>query len=173
MTFTALRALHAIIGDALDDIERIFAEADVDSDVNTDANAEIHTSRNQQQQIVSKAIVDNNLPSRSSDASSSTRPSLSESLYSTPSSISSHPYPRHPPSLTTRSHRIKLDFPSLDKPYDSSNPAEKLLSHPEVGSAINRIVAACGQMGVSVREPFLNLCDASLGVSLLSLTRLL
>ncbi len=41
---------------------------------------------------------------------------------------------------------------------------EDLTSNPEVINAINRIVAACGQMAAIVQKPFLTMCDAAMGV---------
>ncbi|KAJ7694905.1 hypothetical protein B0H17DRAFT_861258, partial [Mycena rosella] len=45
--------------------------------------------------------------------------------------------------------------------------------HPAVVAAINRIVAAAGQLAASVQVPFLSLCDASMGYHLLACLRLL
>ncbi|KAJ7694900.1 hypothetical protein B0H17DRAFT_859485, partial [Mycena rosella] len=45
--------------------------------------------------------------------------------------------------------------------------------HPAVVAAINRIVAAAGQLAASVQVPFLSLCDASMGYHLPACLRLL
>lgn len=117
MTISILRALHGLIGEALDDIERVFNEQNAASP-----------------------------PELSSTVSEG----------STPHS------PKHiaPP----------LDFPLLDAPYDPNSPSERLVaSSPVIRGAISRIVAACGQLSASTREPFLSLCDGSMGVSAMSL----
>ncbi|KAI0339260.1 hypothetical protein BDW22DRAFT_1431862 [Trametopsis cervina] len=43
---------------------------------------------------------------------------------------------------------------------------EDLTSHPEVINAVNRIVAACGQLAAMVQKPFLVLCDAAMAYHL-------
>ena len=43
--------------------------------------------------------------------------------------------------------------------------AERLSASPAVLAAVNRLVAACGQMSASVQRPFLTVCDAAMGVS--------
>ncbi|KAG6868580.1 hypothetical protein C0993_000845 [Termitomyces sp. T159_Od127] len=120
MTFAVLRALHAILADAIDDIERIYSPAKVSPD---------------------------HCPSVEDDKTS----------YASP-----------PPSPS-----LPLDFPSLDAPYDPNDPAEQLTTHPVVVQAINRIVAAAGQMASAVQAPFYSLCDATMGYHLPSCMRLL
>ncbi|THU99018.1 hypothetical protein K435DRAFT_752418 [Dendrothele bispora CBS 962.96] len=75
--------------------------------------------------------------------------------------------------MTPPSPSNSPDFPSLDAPYDPSSISEALTSHPIVMSAINRIVAATGQMSLAVQRPFMSLCDASMGYHLPSCLRLL
>lgn len=120
MTFTVLRALHAIIANALDDIQRVY-----DPDLFSPLCPSVSVSQ--------------------SDGKVS-------------------PYASPPPTPSTSTHFSPLDFPSLDAPYDSTDPAELLTAHPTVVVAINRIVAAAGQMAAIVQTPFLSLCDASMGV---------
>lgn len=121
MTFAVLRALHAIIGDALDDIQRVYATP----------------------------------PAPSSDPS--------ESFYASP-----------PPSPGPASFiSSPLDFPSLDLPYDPNDPAELLRTHPVVSAAVNKIIAASGQICATVQTPFMTLMDASMGYHLPSCLRLL
>ncbi|KAG5734155.1 Sterigmatocystin 8-O-methyltransferase [Termitomyces sp. T112] len=120
MTFAVLRALHTILADALDDIERIYSPAKLSPE---------H----------SPSTEDN------------------KASYASP-----------PPSPS-----LPLDFPSLDAPYDPNDPAEQLTTHPEVVQAINKIVAAAGQMATAVQAPFYSLCDASMGYHLPSCMRLL
>ncbi|KAG6888224.1 hypothetical protein C0992_009274 [Termitomyces sp. T32_za158] len=112
MTFAVLRALHAILADAIDDIERIYSPAKV---------SPAHS------------------PFVEDDKTS----------YASP-----------PPSPS-----LPLDFPSLDAPYDPNDPAEQLTTHPLVVQAINKIVAAAGQMASAVQAPFYSLCDATMGAS--------
>ncbi|KAF8995998.1 hypothetical protein BDQ17DRAFT_1330195 [Cyathus striatus] len=66
-----------------------------------------------------------------------------------------------------------LDFPSLDDPYDPTSPAEMLTSHPTVVVAINRILAAAGQMTATVQTPFMAICDATMAYHLPSCMRIL
>ncbi|KAI0084943.1 hypothetical protein BDY19DRAFT_466740 [Irpex rosettiformis] len=50
---------------------------------------------------------------------------------------------------------------------------ENLTAHPQVINAVNRIVAACGQMAAMVQKPFLTMCDAAMGYHLPSCLRFL
>ena len=121
MTFAVLRALHAIIGDALDDIQRVY-----------DPNP---------------------------------FPELRESTHSLlTENGKGSPYASPPLTPSTSSYSSPLDFPSLDLPYDSADPAEQLTMHPAVVVASNKIVAAAGHMAATVQTPFLSLCDASMTV---------
>ncbi|KAF7368821.1 O-methyltransferase [Mycena venus] len=133
MTFAVLRALHAILGDALHDIEAVYASAQPEDSPPT------HKTANSFSRVYA-----------------SPPPSPSSSAVQAPiSSVSG------------------LDFPSLDAPYDPSSPAEQLTTHPTVVAAINRIVAAAGQMAATVQVPFLTLCDAGMGYHLPSCLRVL
>jgi hypothetical protein len=67
--------------------------------------------------------------------------------------------------MSNQSSSLRLDFPSLDTPYDPTSLSEQLTTHPTVVAAINKIVAACGHMAAIVQKPFLTLCDASMAVS--------
>ncbi|KAJ7653148.1 O-methyltransferase [Mycena polygramma] len=134
MTFAVLRALHAILGDALNDIEHVYAHAEHSPPPPT------HKKANS----FSRAYAS---PPPSPSSSSSTQSS----------------------SFTGTG----LDFPSLDAPYDPASPSEQLAAHPTVVAAINRIVAAAGQMAATVQVPFLTLCDAAMGYHLPSCLRLL
>lgn len=92
-----------------------------------------------------------------------------------------------------------LDFPDLETPYfpslsnkkDDQASTDKARSVKEraeqrtrdrqaksedltttnidVISAVNKIVAACGQLSASVQKPFLTLCDAAMGVRMFPL----
>jgi hypothetical protein len=72
-----------------------------------------------------------------------------------------HSPPQSPISARTWSlPSVGLNFPSLDLPSSQKErtEAELLIStSPVAGAAINRIVAACGQMNETVRDPFLSL----------------
>lgn len=113
MSFAVLRDLHAILADALDDMQRVYD------------------------------------PDRYSPLG--------------PSSLQGEEKPYLSP-ISTSSSNTPLDFPSLDTPYDPADPSEQLTTHPTVVVAINRIIAAAGQMAAIVQTPFLTLCDASMGV---------
>ncbi|KAF8218100.1 hypothetical protein K438DRAFT_2006988 [Mycena galopus ATCC 62051] len=138
MTFAVLRALHTILGDALTDIEAVYAAAapqpqdPLPTHKKANSFSRVYASPPPSPSSVSAAA-----PSTSSTASSS------------------------------------LDFPSLDAPYDPTAPNEQLTAHPTVVAAINRIVAAAGQMAATVQTPFLTLCDASMGYHLPSCLRVL
>ncbi|KAF9043854.1 S-adenosyl-L-methionine-dependent methyltransferase, partial [Hymenopellis radicata] len=148
MTFAVLRELHAIIGDALDDIEAVYRESSSSS-----------------------TTVDG--------PSTPSRPTTT-----TPTFSPEHGYASPPPSPAMTSFPTTslfsrpstptstLDFPSLDAPYEAQSPAEMLMSHPMVSSAINRIVAAAGQMTMTVQMPFLSLSDAAMAYHLPSCLRL-
>jgi hypothetical protein len=74
------------------------------------------------------------------------------------------PSPPAPNSKHARQSNTKLnslDFPPLDKVFDASDPAEQLRAHPDVISAIGKIVAAAGQLAITVQSPFFALLDAS------------
>ncbi|KAJ7694898.1 S-adenosyl-L-methionine-dependent methyltransferase, partial [Mycena rosella] len=138
MTFAVLRALHAILGDALNDIEAVYTQADPSP-----------------------------IPTPPPPPSHRKAPSFSKAYASPPPSPSSAlPDP-------TAANPTRLDFPSLDAPCDPASPSEQLTAHPAVVAAINRIVAAAGQLAASVQVPFLSLCDASMGYHLPACLRLL
>ena len=146
MTFSTLRALQAIIGDAIDEIHAVYA---------------------------SRLGSPPPSPSSSSSSSSSTPPpsppkqhrsptppllSLSNNTLSSASHYSSSNTTPVPSSV----YDAPLDFPDLDLPGDPSSPSEQLTSRPDVANAISRIVAAASQMAVVVRSPFLTICDATM-----------
>ncbi|KAG5642068.1 hypothetical protein DXG03_003645 [Asterophora parasitica] len=128
MSLAVLRSLHAILADAIDDIQRVY----------TPEKGQTPNGHDREE------------PVAGGDAAS----------YASP-----------PPSPSTP--RVPLDFPLLDAPYDPNDPAEQLTTHPVVVGAINRIVAAAGQMATTVQAPFYSLCDASMGYNLPSCLRLL
>ncbi|KAI0028042.1 S-adenosyl-L-methionine-dependent methyltransferase [Vararia minispora EC-137] len=65
------------------------------------------------------------------------------------------------------------DFPALDVPGDPDSRAEALMSHPEVLSAVARIVSAADHLAATVRAPFLTLCNAGMGYHLTGCLRFL
>ena len=150
MTFATLRALQAIIGDAIDEIYAAYASENCPH------------------------LDSPTPPSSPSSSSSSTPPpspprrhrthtppllALSPSNYTV--SSSSH-YSSSNTPVPPLDHDAILDFPDLDLPGDPSSPAEQLASRPDVANAISRIVAAASQMAVVVRSPFLTICDATM-----------
>ncbi|KAL0577536.1 hypothetical protein V5O48_004434 [Marasmius crinis-equi] len=154
MTFTVLRQLHSIIGEALDEIERVYAEAGSSTDMSgppTPASLQWSSS---------------SPPSPCSPSSDSAKPAFGNGYASPPPS---------PPTSSFPSALISpdpIDFPSLDRPYEPNSPSEALMAHPEVSYAINKIVAACGQMSATVEPPFLSICDAAMAYHLPSCLRL-
>lgn len=158
MTFAALRSLHALIGDALDDIERVYQDASFDAPPATPATPY-------------DVLASPTTPYRRHRTRSSLEEDETGPIH--------FPIGR-PPKTPRWGHRGAgsstdfqlLDFPALDNPYypteghaHEEDSAESLASHPDVIAATNRIVAACGQIGATVHRPFLTLCDAAMGVS--------
>lgn len=153
MTFSVLRTLHGIIGEALDDIEAVYApyrprdKPPGESEVPGLSGHSLHGGSAEHSNICPAVSI------------------------STPSAAYASP----PPSPCTKTETAEslprpsfdfpsFDFPSLDAPYDPSSAAEALTQHPDVVRAINRIVAACGQMTATIQAPFLTLCDAIMAV---------
>lgn len=154
MTFGTLRALHTIIGTALDDIELVYRGG--------------QPSLPPQPQPQSQAPC----PLHSPPPSPTTA-----SRFSTDSFVPKPPPVSAPhPTLAQQFSSFSwpgLNYPSLDEAFYPSNPlpsqadAEELTSHPAVIAAASKIVAACGQISASVQRPFLTICDAAMGVSTL------
>lgn len=95
---------------------------------------------------------------------SSTLPKLASSATVTPASS-----PRLPtaPLLTIDVESLGTS-PSVDptqRRREWHKKCEDLTTHPEVIKAVNKIVAACGQLSAAVQKPFLTVCDAAMGVS--------
>ncbi|PPR01314.1 hypothetical protein CVT24_006347 [Panaeolus cyanescens] len=171
MTFAILRALHAIIGNAIDDVERVYA-------------AHGDQLPSESAQYTPAIPLSPTLASPQEPTFSSTSRPGHGSLRST-----SHVYASPPPSpsITTThdsghdslqppfSYKCspRIDFPALDQPYDPESLSESLTSDPIVLGAILRIVAAAGQLSATVQVPFLSLCDAAMGYHLPSCMRLL
>ncbi|KAH9916743.1 S-adenosyl-L-methionine-dependent methyltransferase [Epithele typhae] len=164
MTFADLRAMHALIGDALDEIEAIYRDASFDSPASTTPYAP----------PTSPCTPFRRKPPPE-DASDTDEPLLHDQP---PRSPKTPRRPRHSSSLD--SFGGMLDYPSLDAPYyptQSHDPEEEgresLASHPDVLAAANRIVAACSQISATVHRPFLTLCDAAMGYHLPACLRFL
>ncbi|EIW56069.1 S-adenosyl-L-methionine-dependent methyltransferase [Trametes versicolor FP-101664 SS1] len=166
MTFAALRSLYALIGDALDDIERVYQDASFDAPPATPATPY-------------DVLASPTTPYRRHRTRSSLEEDETGPIH--------FPVGR-PPKTPRRGHRGAgsstdfqlLDFPALDNPYypteghaQEEDAAESLASHPDVIAATNRIVAACGQIGATVHRPFLTLCDAAMGYHLPACLRFL
>ncbi|KAF8629507.1 hypothetical protein AX17_005633 [Amanita inopinata Kibby_2008] len=178
MTLAALRALHAIIGDALDDIERVYARASPKgvrdaspaqplpecSQLGLSSPAGLRRTRDlgllHTSQIASHQVVSPQL----------------ESAYVSPPPSPHVPIPDQSygfSAIHDSGAASSLDFPSLDAPCEPNSLSEQLTTDPLVVRAINHIVAATGQLAASVQAPFLSLCDASMAYHLPSCLRLL
>ncbi|KAK0450283.1 uncharacterized protein EV420DRAFT_1338011 [Desarmillaria tabescens] len=161
MTFAILHELHAIIGGALDDIERVYKEASAHGEgLSTPGKS---------------PAPDFISPSTTTTKEKSSSFALDHGYASPPPSPSiatatGRPFPHHRPHTPSPP---TLDFPALDLPCDPTSPSEVLTSHPTVMQAINRIIAAAGQMTATVQTPFLSLCDASMVYHLPACLRLL
>ncbi|KAI0041475.1 hypothetical protein FA95DRAFT_1548706 [Auriscalpium vulgare] len=178
MTFASLRALQAIIADALDEIQAAYnAASSSPPSSDSDRDSQFHTPSVSASSFVASPPKPRRPPTPPllSIPTPTPTPTRSEFLSSPPSSPSQYSAsfsqvrdsPR--PAPTT----LGLDFPALDAPGDITSPSELLSAHPDVGNAISRIIAAAEQMAVTVRPPFLTLCDASMGYHLPSCLRFL
>jgi len=147
MTFSTLRALQAIIGDAIDEIHTVYASRLGSPSPSSSSSTPPPSPPRQQHRSPTPPLLSlsNNTLSSASHYSSSNTPLPSSVYDDTP-----------------------LDFPDLDLPGDPSSPAEQLTSRPDVANAISRIVAAASQMAVVVRSPFLTICDATMIVRIVS-----
>lgn len=164
MTIAVLRSLHAIIGDAIDDIERIYAPhgrpVDSESTTNGEAPGPPSLSQNSACQNSEKRSRPDRNPSTSSPNSQAyASPPPSPSITTT-SDYTASTTATLAPSADTPA----VDFPSLDLPCNSTSLSETLTTHPTVLDAIGRIVAAAGQLSATVQVPFLTICDAIMGV---------
>jgi hypothetical protein len=165
MTFAVLRSLHTILGEALDDIERIYASHGYSSPSEPPGTPQYpgqwtSLSPDSEESILKlgrKLIVSTGQVYASPPPS----PSMATHAQSTPPP----PPPPPPASVPSSGSTNTLDFPSLDAPYDQTSLSEALTTHPVVMLAISRIIAAAGQMSATVQTPFLSLCDATMGVS--------
>lgn len=209
MTFATLRALHAIIGAALDDIERVYHDADPRTQRSRDTEnaaspstppytppptANLHNSFSdlpenfQTPSPSSQSADDNSLLTPLSLVNTSLPPpkppqdrkvgrERARTLppIATPPLLSSNPPPVPVPD--TAKEQEPLDFPSLDEPKyvkdrdgcKRTKLQDELATNPQIISAVNQLVAACGQLSTSVQKPFLVLCDAGMGVRIVYL----
>ncbi|KAF8184846.1 O-methyltransferase [Pholiota molesta] len=175
MTIAVLRSLHEIIGHAIDEIEHTYAShgRSTDSGPSSTCQTPIQTPI---------ATGDGSEGSRGAD-----KPPISrhkQSLSNSQAYVSPPPSPSTTTSschisspqtspATEQSSILPVDFPLLDAPCDPGSLSEALTTHPAVLNAIGRIVAAAGQLGVTVQTPFLTLCEATMGYHLPSCMRLL
>lgn len=139
MTFSTLRALQAIIGDAIDEIHAVYSSRLASPSPSSSSSSTPPPSPPKQPRSPTPPLL-----------------SLSNNTLSSASYYSSSNTP------TPSDYDAPLDFPDLDLPGDPSSPAEQLTSRPDVANAISRIVAAASQMAVVVRSPFLTICDATM-----------
>jgi hypothetical protein len=148
-TFATLHALHAIIGNALDDIQRVFSQSippATPSPLSSQCSSPVYPS--------------------------SPEPSPCTSSFPTTPSTSFPPTPLSAvfasaldqPSRTTNVNMSIIDYPSPDITFAPASLSEQLAAHPDACVAASRIVAACGQLSTIVHKPFLSLCDALMGV---------
>ncbi|CAA7262528.1 unnamed protein product [Cyclocybe aegerita] len=166
MTLAVLRSLHAIIGDAIDDIERVYSTHGYTMDPSAPQSQE------EDQQSSNQAPGpenDNPIPKPGHKSSTST----SHAYASPPPSPALATSPHYFLHSTTSQTAHNIDFPSLDAPCDPTSLSEQLTSHPTVGAAISRIAAAAGQLAATVQVPFLTICDSVMGYHLPSCMRLL
>ena len=61
--------------------------------------------------------------------------------------------------------QAKVDYPSLDNPFNPTSPSEAATATPEVVQSSFLVVAACAQLSAIVKMPALTLYDAVGGVS--------
>ncbi|KAI0362999.1 S-adenosyl-L-methionine-dependent methyltransferase [Pilatotrama ljubarskyi] len=163
MTFAALRSLYALIGDALDDIERVYQDASLDIPSAPATPYAVLTSP-------CTPYRPRHAHNDEEEDEDSYPPFPTTQAPKTPSRRQGQP--------SVDLHI--LDFPPLDVPYYPTeehapelDAAESLASHPDVIAATNRIVAACGQISATVHRPFLTLCDAAMGYHLPACLRFL
>lgn len=161
MTFAVLRSLYNIIGEALDDIEQIYASHGYSSAFEPATTPQSPGQRTPSSTSIAEGKDNIFKPGHKllSTAQAYVSPPPSPSM-------ATHTQPIPPPaSIPSSGSTSPLDFPSLDVPYDQTSLSEALTTHPVVLLATSRIIAAAGQMSATVQTPFLSLCDASMGVS--------
>lgn len=148
MTFATLRALQAIIGEAIDEVYAAYASESRPHSSSLNFNFAPPPPPSPSPPLS---------PSRRHRSPTPPLLSLSNHTLSSASQYSSSHTPIQPPD-----HDTIIDFPDLNYPGDPSSPAEQLTSRPDVANAISRIVAASSQLAVAVRSPFLTICDATM-----------
>ncbi|KAF5309920.1 hypothetical protein D9619_010605 [Psilocybe cf. subviscida] len=175
MTIAVLRSLHAIIGEAIDDIERVYSAHESNSEASSRRETPDDISTNQDGDVEdvepAQFILKDKTTLSSSQAYVSPPPSPcvpTSTNYGLPSPINSESS-----RSSTGAGALATDFPSLDAPCDLSSPSEMLTAHPDVQSAIGKIVAAAGQLSATAQIPFLTLCEVTMGYHLPSCMRLL
>ncbi|KAF9218485.1 hypothetical protein BS17DRAFT_791302 [Gyrodon lividus] len=151
-TFATLRALHAAIGNALDDIQRVFSQG-----------IPLDTPSPPSSQCSSPAYPSSPEPSPRTSSFPTTTPT---SFPPTPLSAT------FPSALDPNINMSIIDYPSPDIPFAPTSLSEQLAAHPGACMASSRIVAACGQISNIVHKPFLSLCDAVMGYNLPACLRL-
>ncbi|KIK97901.1 hypothetical protein PAXRUDRAFT_9890 [Paxillus rubicundulus Ve08.2h10] len=156
-TFATLHALHAIIGNALDDIQRVFSQSiapPTPSPLSSQCSSPVYPSS----------------PEPSPCTSSFPTTPLT-SFPPTPLSAT-FPITLDPPFYSTNVNMAITDYPSPDVTFAPTSLSEQLAAHPDACLAASRIVAACGQLSSIVHKPFLSLCDALMGYNVPACLRL-
>ncbi|CAK5276538.1 unnamed protein product [Mycena citricolor] len=175
MTFAELRALHEIVGNALDEIERVYVLA----------GRELAQGKSVTQVLAQRLAPDDQDDHEQEDTSGRVPegPLPLNGHRKTASRVYASPPPSPGPGRPIRTPAPSLNtspastpdsypnFPSLHKPYTPTSPSEQLTAHPLVAAACSRIVSASSQLAASVQHPFLSLCDASMGYNLPSCLR--
>ncbi|KAH0826054.1 hypothetical protein J3R83DRAFT_7341 [Lanmaoa asiatica] len=155
-TFATLRALHLVIADALDEIQRVFSQNNLPDPPPSPVS-----------QCSSPVYPSSPVPSPVTSPFPATPPA---SFPPTPLSATFPSLIRSLPHTDTGV--TFMDYPSPDLPLVSNSPSEQLALHPDAAAAASRIVAACGQMSNIVHKPFLSLCDAIMSFNLPACMRL-
>ncbi|KAI0794881.1 S-adenosyl-L-methionine-dependent methyltransferase [Abortiporus biennis] len=158
MTFANLRALHALIGSAIDDIEKVYN----DNSAKFTPVVPSSSPPFQQKRMRSRAYT---LP-----ASTNTTPVF---LPDPPLDFPDLDSPAPPPPPSSSTPEFTPVASSESKEEERRKKSEKLSTHPEVVAAASKIVAACGQISAMVQKPFLTLCDAAMGYHLPACLRFL
>ncbi|KAH8096884.1 hypothetical protein BXZ70DRAFT_865118, partial [Cristinia sonorae] len=200
MTFAALRALHAIIGTAIDDIERVYrpdTAAPSPAIPRSPPPVPILKSPPRPARPPRSPHRHTHLPSPPSYSpvkfaipSSKSQVKQRSRAQTLPSSVNPLA-PKHPnkqlgaSDVVVEEPQVILDWPDLDQPFahrrDTTNSPpkskaekeEELTTNIDVIKAVNQIVAACAQLSAAVQRPFLTLCDAAMGYHLPSCLRFL
>lgn len=167
MTIAVLRSLHAIIGEAIDDIERVYTAHESNSEASSrrETPDDISTSQDGDVEDVEPAQFTLKHKTTLSSSQAYVSPPPSPCVPTSTSYGLPFPITSESSRSSTGAGALSTDFPSLDAPCDLSSPSEMLTAHPDVQAAIGKIVAAAGQLSATAQIPFLTLCEVTMGVS--------